>query len=303
VKNPLAYPQGVGSCGDIDLDFGASPNLFTTGAGRRLVGVGQKSGVYHVFDAVTMKRVWTALVGPPTPVGGIVGSTAIDANGIYGPVTAPGHIWSLDRDGSYAWLTPTGDAVHWGNPVAVANGIVYTVDLKGFLDAYDARFGEPLLHRPIFLQSGTGTDLVASWGGVSVARNTVYAAVGISGLPNGFIVAFRPGGGEDGGGVPEPPEAPDAPTVGGAKIIAIPGSVATNYATTTVTVKRGTAVTFSNYDVPQHDVRAVNGSFSTPLISTGQSAKVAGVKALAPGRYPFYCSLHRNMTGVLIVTD
>ena len=55
-------------------------------------------------------------------------------------------------------------AVAKGNPVSTANGIVYTVDLKGFLDAYDARVGAPLLHRPIALQSGTGTDLVASWG-------------------------------------------------------------------------------------------------------------------------------------------
>ena len=31
-----------------------------------------------------------------------------------------------------------------------------------------------------------------SWGGVSVARNTVYAAAGVAGAPNGMIVAYRP---------------------------------------------------------------------------------------------------------------
>jgi len=88
--NPAPYyPQGVGSCGDIDLDFGASPNLFRDAGGRKLVGAGQKSGVYHVFDARTMKVVWTSIVGPPTSVGGIVGSTAIDGESVYGPVTVP----------------------------------------------------------------------------------------------------------------------------------------------------------------------------------------------------------------------
>ena len=75
---PPYYPQGIGACGDIDLDFGAAPNLFTGPDGRKLVGAGQKSGVYHVFDAKTMEPVWTQIVGPPTPGGGIVGSTAYD---------------------------------------------------------------------------------------------------------------------------------------------------------------------------------------------------------------------------------
>ena len=84
------------------------------------------------------------------------------------------------------------DGAHWGEPVAVANGVVYTVDLKGFLDAYDAATGAPLLHRPMEIDSqGNPTS---SWGGVSVARNTVYAAVGITGLKNGYVIAYRPAG-------------------------------------------------------------------------------------------------------------
>ena len=55
--------------------------------------------------------------------------------------------------------------------------------LPDFLDAYDARTGVPLLHRPMALGAGTGTgsDPVLTWGGVSIARNTVYAAVGVTG--------------------------------------------------------------------------------------------------------------------------
>jgi polyvinyl alcohol dehydrogenase (cytochrome) len=191
---PPYYPQGVGACGDLDLDFGAAPNLIRGPGGRLLVGAGQKSGIYHVFRADTMEGVWTSLVGPPSSVGGIVGSTAYDGRAIYGPITLGGYLWSITADrGRLRWLAPVADAVHWGNPVAYANGVVYTADLKGFLDAYDARSGLPLLHRPIALGAGTGPNPVLSWGGVSVARGTVYAAVGITGLATGFVVAFRPG--------------------------------------------------------------------------------------------------------------
>jgi plastocyanin len=234
-------------------------------------------------------------------VGCILGSTALNDSGIYGPITTGGYVWSLDKTGSPRWVTPTADGVHWGNPVAVGNNIVYTVDLKGFLDAYDGRTGVPLLHRPIALGSSTGTSPVASWGGVSIARNTIYAAVGISGLPDGFIVAFKPGGL---GNVPSPPPPPSLPGVpnapaAGNTVIAGPGAVATTYATPTVTIQHGQSLSFTNLDVPQHDVQG-NG-FGSPLISTGQSTPVAGVDTLAPGSYSFFCSLHRNMTGTLIV--
>jgi len=300
-QNPGTYPQGLGSCAQQDLDFGASPNIFTDANGRKLVGAGQKSGVYHAFDAATMAPVWQTPVGVPSAFGGIVGSTAIDENGIYGPITTGGYLWSLNYTGGGRWVAPVADGVHWGNPVAVANGITYTVDLKGFLDAYDNRIGTPLLHRPIAAGSGTGNNLVASWGGVTVARNTVYAAVGISGLPDGFIVAFKPGGI---GNVPSPPPPPTVPggpgTPSGANtVVAGPGAVVTTYATPLVSIQHGQSLSFTNLDAPQHDVQG-NG-FGSPLISTGQSTPVTGVAQLPPGSYPFFCSRHRNMTGTLVV--
>ncbi|MGH2736641.1 MAG: PQQ-binding-like beta-propeller repeat protein [Actinomycetota bacterium] len=188
--NPAPYyPQGIGSCGDIDMDFGASPNLFEI-KGRTYVGEGQKSGVYHVARADNMKAAWSSIVGPPTAVGGIVGSTAWQAGSVYGPVTAPGYLWSLDDSGGHRWVAPIGDGAHWGNPVSVANGVVYTVDLRGFLDGFDAATGIQVLAAPLWL-AGEGAKL--SWGGVSIARNTVYAAVGIT-SSDGSVIAYRPGG-------------------------------------------------------------------------------------------------------------
>ncbi|HVL82522.1 MAG TPA: PQQ-binding-like beta-propeller repeat protein [Actinomycetota bacterium] len=187
-------------CGNLDLDFGSTPNIFRDSTGRKLVGAGQKSGVYHVFDPETMEPVYKSLLGFPSPVGGIVGSAAVADGAIYGPHTVGGYLWSIDADdGALRWVSPTADGIHWGNPVTYANRVVYTVDLKGFLTANDSISGAPLLAWPIPLGSETRTDPAITWGGVTVARNSVYASVGVGltsaglpSMPNGFVVAFLP---------------------------------------------------------------------------------------------------------------
>jgi polyvinyl alcohol dehydrogenase (cytochrome) len=187
--NPAPYyPQGIGECGDLDMDFGSSPNLFRVD-GKLVVGEGQKSGIYHAADTRTMKGVWNTLVGPPSAVGGIVGSTAYHDGGIYGPITVGGYLWSLDDSGGYRWFAEAADGAHWANPVTYANGIVYTSDLKGFLHAYDAATGVEIMTQPMFL-AGEGNK--TSWAGIAVARNTVYAAIGTLGTGGG-LVAFRSG--------------------------------------------------------------------------------------------------------------
>jgi polyvinyl alcohol dehydrogenase (cytochrome) len=310
---PPYYPQGIGSCGDIDLDFGAAPNLIEGPGGRKLVGAGQKSGVYHVFDAKTMDGVASQIVGPPSPVGGIVGSTAYDGEAVFGPVTAPGYLWSVGAtDAAFRWAAPIADGAHWGPPVAVANGVVYSVDLTGFLDAFDARTGALLAKRPLALGGSGPTSL--SWGGVSVARNTIYASVGIGSLGEGFVVAFRPRGasalagdvqetiggllGGGGGG----------PNAGRSAVVAGPGAVYTTYATPIVTVPKGGPLSFVNLDPPQHDVTAdQKGPDGRPLFASrlgglGEVVPVEGLDRVESGRsYGFFCSLHPGMRGTLIV--
>lgn len=186
---PPYYPQGIGECGDLDMDFGSSPNLFKLD-GKTYIGEGQKSGIYHVAEARTMKRAWTALVGPPSAIGGIVGSTAYDDGAIYGPISIGGYVWSVSDTGLYRWFAEAADGAHWANPVSVANGVVYTSDLKGFLHAYDATTGVQVLSTPMWL---AGEGMKTSWAGVSIARNTVYAAIGTLGT-GGAVIAYRPGG-------------------------------------------------------------------------------------------------------------
>jgi plastocyanin len=95
---------------------------------------------------------------------------------------------------------------------------------------------------------------------------------------------------------------------GGATILAGPGGSQSGYLTTSVSVPAGGSATFTNYDIVQHDVTADEpGSdggplFHTPLIGLGQSAPVAGLGQVQPGRaYGFFCSLHANMRGTLTV--
>jgi len=301
---PPYYPQGLGSCMDQDYDFGASPNLFTMN-GIKMVGAGQKSGVYFAFRADTMKQVWSTIVGPPSSVGGIVGSTAYDGTGIYGPITLGGYVWSVaPSNGAPRWVSPIADGAHWGEPVSVANGIAYTVDLNGFLDAFDAATGVPLLHRPIAMGSSAAGNPVLSWGGVSIARNTIYAAIGITALPTGFIVAFKPGGGEMGGGGGGGGGLPPPPSIGaGMTAYAGPGSYSTTYWTPIVLVQAGSEkLQFTNLDLQRHNiVSKTGGLFDSDLAGLGQTVPVRFHTHLQAGMtYQFYCTLHPGMFGSIV---
>lgn len=62
--NPGDYCPGPTHGIANDGDLGATPNIFRVGD-RTLVGIGQKTGVYHVFDALTGQVVWSDQLGVP----------------------------------------------------------------------------------------------------------------------------------------------------------------------------------------------------------------------------------------------
>lgn len=165
-----------------DADFGASANLFTGPDGTKLVGQGQKNGIYTALDRATMGPVWRTQIGPGSFMGGIIGSTAVDAEGIYGPATQGGEMWSLGLGGALRWLsTDGGPVLHFG-AVSTANGVVYSNDVTGIMTARDAATGAILARLPLG---------APSWAGVSVAGGSVFTATGTGGTA-GYIVAFRP---------------------------------------------------------------------------------------------------------------
>jgi plastocyanin len=73
-------------------------------------------------------------------------------------------------------------------------------------------------------------------------------------------------------------------------------------------VVRGTGVQFANADFTPHSLESVDRDargrpiFDSGMLYFGQLAPVAGVEALAPGTYQFYCYAHpSSMRGALLV--
>ncbi|MEX2194274.1 MAG: PQQ-binding-like beta-propeller repeat protein [Thermoleophilaceae bacterium] len=172
-------------CAQMDLDFGASPNLFEGPDGGLRVGAAQKSGVFHVANADSMERVWTTIISPPVFYGN--GSTAAtDGESLFVAPSPPGHIFRLDADtGGYRWLMPLLDAIHY-QAVTYANGLVFVNDAKGFLHVFAADTGVLVALRSIGADTGKLFYAEESSGSTAVARNTVYTAA------SNFLVAYRP---------------------------------------------------------------------------------------------------------------
>ena len=71
-----------------DYDLGASPNLVTLANGKRLLTIGQKSGVIWALDPDDSGRiVWSKRVGVGGVLGGVQWGTATDGKTVYAAVS------------------------------------------------------------------------------------------------------------------------------------------------------------------------------------------------------------------------
>jgi polyvinyl alcohol dehydrogenase (cytochrome) len=140
-------PTGAGP----DYDFGSGVNLFTinrSNGSETVVGAGQKSGIYSVFDAATGQLVWNKQVGPGSGFGGIEWGSATDGNRIYvaisnlygipytlvpsGQVDTAGSWSALDAaTGNILWQTADPNGAVDTGPMTVANGVVYAASTAG----------------------------------------------------------------------------------------------------------------------------------------------------------------------------
>jgi plastocyanin len=161
-----------------------------------------------------------------------------------------------------------------------------------------------------------------SWGGVSIARNTVYTAVGITSLDNGYVIAFRPEAGVPEVAIPDPD---DLPIPGGSGALALTGPQAKfyGYLTPVIAAAKGGDLTYTNLDLERHNVvhdvaqdgfggpsdqpwcKQFKGAkcpvFYSELIGLAQSEPVLGLENLEPGTtYTFFCTLHPGMKGTLL---
>jgi polyvinyl alcohol dehydrogenase (cytochrome) len=175
----------------LDFDFGASPNLFSTG-GRSLVGEGEKGGTYWTLDRSSMRPVWHTTVGIGSVAGGILGSTAYDGSTgrIVGPESIPGYLWSLAAaNGALEWIAPGGlDLAHL-SPVSVSNGVAYSVTTTGFLEAWNEATGLPIAALPLNPIPPAGGYTLGLGSGVAIADGLVIADVGSGQAGTGIVVA------------------------------------------------------------------------------------------------------------------
>jgi outer membrane protein assembly factor BamB len=185
------------TCGQLDLDFGAAPNLFQSG-GRLIVGDLQKSGVYHAVYADDMQGAWTKAIGSSCHVCNGA-STALDpARGTIYADASPGSVLKAfpTDGGDVAWSTPAADIFHYP-PVSIADGVVYTIDNGSrFLDVFDAASGALLNIRPFNQDGAPEAATIVTSAGVAIARNTVFVPAG------SHMLAYRPTPGTSPGGLP-----------------------------------------------------------------------------------------------------
>lgn len=313
-QTELQWPIGRLTCAQFDFNFLASPNLWTNSQGRPLVGALQKSGVYTAVYRDTMERAWQATVGLPCLACNL-SSSAADDNGIYVAVSG-GNLYSLNKDtGAVQWATPVTGGLRY-NGVAVANGIVYSLnDALGTIQAYDTGSGRPLFSHPFFEDNGTPMHDMGNSSGVSVARNQIFATSQWDGSSTLFALKLGAAGADgDGGDGQQPPSGEQPPPSeeqpppedggggGGQGFVATgPGATSYGYLTPIVFVNKGGTVSYTNMDVPKHNVSSPDGLFRSELAGTGETVPVTGVEKLNVGTYNFLCEPHPGMKGQLVV--
>lgn len=191
-----------------DMNFGSSPNLYTTTIGgrqRELLGIGQKSGDYWALDPDNGRVVWKTKVGPAGGMGGIQWGSSTDGRRIYvalansdripfkipspdgGEITLTGGMWAaLDAaTGRILWRTPDPQGDIDMGYVTSANGVVYVGSGAGTGDnmyALDARTGA------IRWRFASGGSVIA---GAAVVDGSVYWGSGYHiGTGNNKLYAF-----------------------------------------------------------------------------------------------------------------
>ena len=183
-----------------DADFGANPILFE-GAGRELVGAGQKNGMFWALDRSTGEVVWSRKLGPGSPLtGGVLNNGAFDGERILVANNGGGNgvLFALDPGtGDILWERALQGWV-WA-PITVANGVgIVASDTD--LHAFDPATGADLF---VFPTEGT----IAC--GASIVNGRVHFGSGmqhiVGTVDRKLYVLALPG---DGGGGPQPTPQP-----------------------------------------------------------------------------------------------
>ena len=155
--------SGVGNCPEEvgpDHDFGNSPILRTLPGGRRVISLGQKSGiVYGMAPDENGKVLWQMRAGKGGELGGIEWGSAADERNIYvpvsdvlGPAAEAGGLLAFElATGKQLWKTPappvnctTGPGCTGAQSAAISviPGAVFSGSIDGHLRAFSTTDGK-----------------------------------------------------------------------------------------------------------------------------------------------------------------
>jgi polyvinyl alcohol dehydrogenase (cytochrome) len=206
-----------------DSDIGASPILVPLDGGKRLLLVGQKSGVMWALDPdAGGKVVWQQRLGKGGVLGGILFGPAADAEKVYVPLSDYTMRGPLDGGdpklggGLFALRIPTGEKA-WTTtapepkcirtlgctpaqmaPATLIPGVVFSGSMDGHLRAYNTSDGAVIWDFDTLRDFPTVNGVKARGGSMSASGPVVtggmlfvqsgYGALG--GLPGNVLLAF-----------------------------------------------------------------------------------------------------------------
>lgn len=205
-----------------DHDFGQSPILVSLQNGRRMIVIGQKSGVVHAFDPDEQgKPLWQTRVGEGGPLGGTEWGSAADHDRIYVAnsdvrffldgsrrldPTRGGGLFALNlTDGRATMQIPPvscGDrekcSPALSAAVTVIPGVVFAGGVSGYMRAYATSDARLLWEFDTARDYATVNGFTAHGGAIDgpgpvVADGMLYVNSGYaqwSGLPGNVLLAF-----------------------------------------------------------------------------------------------------------------
>ena len=210
---PANCPENAGP----DHDIGSSTILVSIGGGKRLLLVGQKSGVVSALDPDAKGNiVWQTRVGHGGVLGGVLWGMAADAQNLYAPLSDWSQTNPAEGGGLFALRIATGEKVWHAPPEKPAcagktgctpaqmapataiPGLVFSGSMDGHLRAYSTTDGKVIWDfdtlRDFKTVNGvrakggsmSGTGPVAAGGMLFV--NSGYAQVG--GMSGNVLLAF-----------------------------------------------------------------------------------------------------------------
>ncbi len=213
--NRFSCPEHEGP----DLDFGSSPILRTAAPGKRLLLVGQKSGMLHAIDPDAQgKIVWQVRIGKGGALGGIEWGSAADDQAVYAALSDIEGAHPEQGGGLFAIRISTGEKIWYAAPprppclgkpgctaaqmapVTVIPNVVFSGSMDGHLRAYSTAEGKLLWDFDTLRSYETVNGIKAGGGslnatGPTVAGGMLYVNSGygqLGGMPGNALLAFAP---------------------------------------------------------------------------------------------------------------